>query len=88
VKLENNSSLIYLKAIPDYFNPDHNPMICWTGSGYNLERIQEEKIDDTLEFLILASDGLWDVFSNEVCEVNCFFNIFYFLLQQFNYNNT
>ncbi|CAD5331349.1 unnamed protein product [Arabidopsis thaliana] len=27
--------------------------------------IQEEKIDDTLEFLILASDGLWDVFSNE-----------------------
>ena len=45
VKLENNSSLIYLKAIPDYFNPDHNPMICWTGSGYNLERIQEEKIE-------------------------------------------
>ena len=45
VKLENKSSLIYLKAIPDYFNPDHNPMICWTGSGYNLERIQEEKLE-------------------------------------------
>ncbi len=45
VKLENNSSLIYLKAIPNYFIPDHNPMICWTGSGYNLERIQEEKIE-------------------------------------------
>ncbi|KAF8115824.1 hypothetical protein N665_0025s0271 [Sinapis alba] len=27
--------------------------------------IHEEKIDDSLEFLILASDGLWDVFSNE-----------------------
>ncbi|WZZ91628.1 hypothetical protein YC2023_120207 [Brassica napus] len=27
--------------------------------------IREEKIDDSLEFLILASDGLWDVFSNE-----------------------
>lgn len=27
--------------------------------------IQEEKIDESLEFLILASDGLWDVFSNE-----------------------
>ncbi|XP_020878030.1 probable protein phosphatase 2C 71 isoform X3 [Arabidopsis lyrata subsp. lyrata] len=27
--------------------------------------LQEEKIDDSLEFLILASDGLWDVFSNE-----------------------
>ncbi|XP_051119347.1 probable protein phosphatase 2C 59 isoform X2 [Andrographis paniculata] len=27
--------------------------------------IQEEKVDDTLEFLILASDGLWDVVKNE-----------------------
>ncbi|CAA7026220.1 unnamed protein product [Microthlaspi erraticum] len=27
--------------------------------------IQEEKIDESLEFLILASDGLWDVVSNE-----------------------
>ncbi|CAH8281711.1 unnamed protein product [Eruca vesicaria subsp. sativa] len=27
--------------------------------------IREEKIDESLEFLILASDGLWDVFSNE-----------------------
>ncbi|KAF3565103.1 hypothetical protein DY000_02019306 [Brassica cretica] len=27
--------------------------------------IREEKIDDSLEFLILARDGLWDVFSNE-----------------------
>lgn len=27
---------------------------------------QEEKVDDTLEFLILASDGLWDVVTNEV----------------------
>nr|KJB65930.1 hypothetical protein B456_010G120600 [Gossypium raimondii] len=30
--------------------------------------IQEEKIDSSLEFLILASDGLWDVVSNEVWE--------------------
>ncbi|GJN16379.1 hypothetical protein PR202_gb03362 [Eleusine coracana subsp. coracana] len=28
--------------------------------------IQEQKIDGELEFLILASDGLWDVVSNEV----------------------
>ncbi|XP_051151117.1 probable protein phosphatase 2C 59 isoform X1 [Andrographis paniculata] len=27
--------------------------------------IQEEKVDETLEFLILASDGLWDVVTNE-----------------------
>lgn len=29
--------------------------------------MQEEKIDSSLEFLILASDGLWDVVTNEVC---------------------
>lgn len=28
--------------------------------------MQEEVIDGSLEFLILASDGLWDVVSNEV----------------------
>ncbi|XP_073055444.1 probable protein phosphatase 2C 59 isoform X3 [Primulina eburnea] len=27
--------------------------------------IREEKVDDTLEFLILASDGLWDVVTNQ-----------------------
>ncbi|CAM8970439.1 unnamed protein product [Rhodiola kirilowii] len=27
--------------------------------------IQEEKVDSSLEFLIIASDGLWDVVSNE-----------------------
>ncbi|PWZ44268.1 putative protein phosphatase 2C 45 [Zea mays] len=27
--------------------------------------IEEEIVDGTLEFLILASDGLWDVVSNE-----------------------
>lgn len=31
---------------------------------------QEEKIDSSLEFLILASDGLWDVVSNEVCHLD------------------
>lgn len=30
-------------------------------------KLQEEKIDSSLEFLILASDGLWDVVTNEVC---------------------
>jgi protein phosphatase 1L len=27
---------------------------------------QEEAVDSSLEFLILASDGLWDVVTNEV----------------------
>jgi serine/threonine protein phosphatase PrpC len=29
-------------------------------------RLQEETIRDDVEFLVLASDGLWDVVSNQV----------------------
>lgn len=32
-----------------------------------VSKLQEEKVDSSLEFLILASDGLWDVVTNEVC---------------------
>ncbi|KAG6772923.1 hypothetical protein POTOM_024353 [Populus tomentosa] len=35
--------------------------------------IQEEKVDSSLEFLILASDGLWDVVTNEVCPFSFFY---------------
>jgi len=30
--------------------------------------VQEEVVDSSLEFLILASDGLWDVVTNEVTD--------------------
>lgn len=42
VKLDHQQSLVYLKPIPDFFNPDHNPSICWKGSGYRFEQIREE----------------------------------------------
>lgn len=38
---------------------------------------QEEKIDNSLEFLILASDGLWDVVTNEVYHDFPFLLLFY-----------
>lgn len=40
---------------------------------YMIVVLQEEKVDSSLEFLILASDGLWDVVSNEVCNDIRFF---------------
>lgn len=39
--------------------------------------IQEQEIDDDMELLVLASDGLWDVVSNEVRKDNkLFFDVF------------
>jgi serine/threonine protein phosphatase PrpC len=31
---------------------------------------QEQQITEEVEFLVIASDGLWDVISNEVCGKN------------------
>lgn len=42
---------------------------------------QEEKIDNSLEFLILASDGLWDVVTNEVYHDFSFLFTFYAFCQ-------
>ena len=36
----------------------NDPLFVWL--------VQEEVVDSSLEFLILASDGLWDVVTNEV----------------------
>ncbi|MEJ2882866.1 exosortase N [Pedobacter sp. GR22-6] len=44
-KLQNNLALIYLKPTP-FYAPEHNPMICWTGSGYEFNLIRKETILD------------------------------------------
>ncbi|AOM77901.1 exosortase N [Pedobacter steynii] len=46
VKFENKKALIYLKPTP-FYAPEHNPMICWTGSGYEFQLIKKEIINGT-----------------------------------------
>jgi len=46
LKLQDTKSLIYIKYIRGFYDTDHNPMICWKGSGYAFEQIQLEKMDD------------------------------------------
>jgi exosortase N len=41
LKLSNPNELVYIKNIPDFFTPEHSPMICWRGSGYELNKISE-----------------------------------------------
>ena len=54
--LQNNHSLVFLASF------SFLKFLTWI----MYVDLQEEKIDSSLEFLILASDGLWDVVSNEV----------------------
>jgi len=35
--------LIYLKQVKGFYSTDHNPSICWRGSGYKFTRINERK---------------------------------------------
>lgn len=44
VKYEKSGVLIYIKPIRFFYGTDHNPMICWKGSGYEFKRIKEVKI--------------------------------------------
>ncbi len=44
VKLENDQSLVYIKSIRDFYYADHNPMICWRGSGYELRQVKTVEI--------------------------------------------
>jgi exosortase N len=39
-QLRNDSTLIYLKSIPNFFTTEHSPMICWRGSGYVFKQIE------------------------------------------------
>jgi exosortase N len=57
VKLEKPNSLIYVKYIRGFYDTDHNPMICWTGSGYQFEKIQNESIGDKELFTATLVNG-------------------------------
>ena len=43
IKFESDSALIYIKPL-HFYSAEHNPMICWTGSGYEFTRISKERI--------------------------------------------
>ncbi|WP_031530580.1 exosortase N [Dyadobacter crusticola] len=42
IQCKSEQALIYIKPIPEFFTTEHNPAICWTGSGYELTSIREK----------------------------------------------
>lgn len=57
-KLSNNKSLVYVKPIANFYNADHNPSICWQGSGYQLKSFNKVKLKDGLVYFgILEKEG-------------------------------
>ena len=56
IKFENSASLIYLKPMK-FYSAEHNPMICWNGSGYEFKHINTEKIIGHEVYTGLMSKG-------------------------------
>lgn len=40
-KLHNETTLLYVKPIPEFFSGEHTPLMCWRGSGFLFEGIQK-----------------------------------------------
>ncbi|MBS0029181.1 exosortase N [Chitinophaga sp. 22321] len=47
IKQTSADALLYVKGIPGFYFTDHQPMICWKGSGFGFYRIQEVNIAGT-----------------------------------------
>ncbi len=50
VKLTSSESLIYIKPIAGFYSPDHQPGICWTGSGYEFKQVQEKVLGGSMRY--------------------------------------
>lgn len=71
-KFENKTSLIYIKPLC-FYSAEHNPMICWRGSGYEFKRINKEKINETEIYTGVLEKGKDKIytawwFDNGVCK--------------------
>ncbi|MCW3466935.1 exosortase N [Chitinophaga nivalis] len=42
-KMVATHSLVYVKPVPGFYFTDHQPMICWKGSGFDFQQVKEEK---------------------------------------------
>jgi exosortase N len=57
VKLENDRSLIYVKFIRGFYDSDHNPTICWKGSGYEFTNVQQKKLAGYVLYTAILKKG-------------------------------
>jgi exosortase N len=56
-KLESDKALVYIKPIAGFYASDHQPMICWVGSGYEFKKIREQVIGANLVYTATLERG-------------------------------
>lgn len=63
IKLQNEAALIYVKPIAGWFSSDHQPMICWSGSGYEFKQVQQKVIAGHTVYTSVLQNGKDKLFS-------------------------
>lgn len=62
LKFENKEALIYLKPTA-FYAPEHDPKICWTGSGYQFKNISKEFIGGIEVYTAVLQKGKDRIYS-------------------------
>jgi exosortase N len=62
LKFESEDGLIYLK-FGAFYAPEHNPMVCWEGSGYTFRFIKKERCGSTEIYTGILEKGKDKIYS-------------------------
>jgi exosortase N len=57
VKLESPGALIYLKFVRGFYDTEHNPGLCWRGSGYEFQDTKAEVINGYQVYTAMLNKG-------------------------------
>lgn len=58
IKLENNASLVYVKYVRGFYDTDHNPSLCWKGSGYEFQQVAQTTMAGVPVYTALLVNGV------------------------------
>jgi exosortase N len=76
LKIADEKSLIYVKFIRGFYDTEHNPTMCWEGSGYVFSNIRKERIGNHTLFTARLTKGTeslytaWWFGNHEICNTN------------------
>ncbi|MEO6000239.1 MAG: exosortase N [Chitinophagaceae bacterium] len=57
LKLTDALSLVYIKDIGGFYSTEHNPMICWKGSGYTFKKVEKSIIQGASVYIAVLIKG-------------------------------
>jgi exosortase N len=57
VKLSTAKGLVYLKPIIGFYSSDHQPTMCWKGSGYEFRKLETMNLDGQIIYTSCLEKG-------------------------------